>query len=313
MSINRYRQLVLLAVAAAVTLSACGSNNVQESNPETVEEVSETLSPAESEDGTDFEVRDSTVMYYDSEETILEGEKIDVADDAEYDLSRLIRVKAYEQAGAKLYAYDYEYEMGDGYQHTGYKFLLEHDGNYQAFDYGIGEMFRYETQESLNEMEFEQGYESDFDDDGIMEPVEFAYYLSGTGSEETDIILFDLNENTEEYDAYIMRKSCFNDLIKQCAEGFFDEYYCSYNNDGVLYVFENGVSAILGSNNRAYMNDAGTIEVAVFVQGSIREDDNFYYDIGSIVFELGYAGEGRFTVKPSRYEEKKNVMAPDTW
>lgn len=312
--IDIYKWLVLVVIVMTVILSACSNNNIQESIPEKTEELSESFSEAITEKHTDFEIKENVTMYYDLEEMVMKGEKIDRADDAEYNLNNLIPVNIYEQTGVKLYAYEYEYEVDAGFAYTDYKFLLEYDGHYQAFDHGIGGMFQYESQEALYAREFELGYEYDFDNDNRLEFVEFVSYTYGTSSADAEIIIFDYNKDSNEYEAYCINADDFENLTDDCLKEFFDKYYSSYDiNEYGQYIFDNGISVTCGSNASAYMNDESIIEVSTIVSGEIRDEDNFGYDVGSIIFEVNYIGDGQFSVKASRYKEIKSIMDPNAW
>ena len=280
---KRRMVMVLGCIWVAAALSACSSNRLSG------EDVAKSTG-------------DNKEMCYSSEETGLESVKISEDDNAEYNPDKLVKVKSYEQTGAKLYAYDYLYDMGDGIQHTNYNLLLEYDGEYHAFDYAVGEIFDFENPESIGERDFEPGYEYDFDNDGKPELIEFVTCLSGSGFESTNIIMFDFNEETKKYDAYNIEVSSLDRLIDGYVKEFYDEYYSSYSIDGVNYVFENG-AVIYGTPDKenAYINDEGSIEVSANLHGNINESVSD--DMGLMIIELRYTGGGKYTVKPVRYEE----------
>lgn len=319
------KQLLFWGINVILMLQTCDNINsdaipeskeVSSEYTETAVNDTEQNSVAETVETTTEKIRDNVTMYYDLDEVMVDGCRIESQNYTDYDLDRLIPVQIYEQSGAKLYAYEYNCETDDGFQYTDFKLLLEHDGKYQVFENNdtiyFSYMFEWDAQGDLYGRDFEQGDEFDFDNDGRLELVKFITTGFGTGFLSTEIVIFDYNEDIGEYDAYHTSSDYFDDLVDEAAEAFFDEYYKTYYRDeNGKYKFENGFSVICSYYVYAQMNDDNKIEVSHDIYGDPRNDGGLGYEIGSMKFEVDYIGEGRFTVKASRYVEWHNIMDPD--
>lgn len=314
--------MTYVILALSIELTACGTNGVQVIVSEISSEITETELFSESyETGSTMEessiekIRDNVTMYYDLDEIVLEGNKIPSSHEADYDLDNLMSVCSYEETGVKLYAYEDPSEEIIGYPFNKLKLLLEHDGEYQVFAQTefvyFANMFGYCGEEYPYLKDFDEGYECDFDNDGRLELVKFIITDYGSEILETDIIVFDFNDETEEYEAYHTCADCFENLGNEALEAFFNEYYGAYTiNERGLYDFGNGYQVSFFPNTDAHISEDGDIEMSVIVVSTHKEDSGTFW-IGEMVFDVDYIGEGKFSVRVNRYVEWNNLMDPN--
>ena len=331
------RNIIIIwgCILIAVIIVGCGENNTEADESEvsaspavTAEPIDEEISPETEKVKLVNEIERGGIEHeYNTESALVKGDLFLQIDEPISDNAELISL--YSNAGLNLYYCKENVEGETGLEYIKGQLVLEKAEIQYVFD--VDFQYDYMTE---NLLEYEEGkfpyvHSGDYDGDGETEIVLTAVLDYGSGGMRwTKFFVIDYSNEMDSYNLYCLGINNFSDVLDTAVMEYYkqqfdldytviyqkkDEYEGSEANFYECYMgAENGNPVKFGDITVCSVVDSiFSIDVTVYeVYGETAEFPEEaggapYYWMGECSFEISYAGDGVFAVKPSKYIENR--------